>query len=513
MNFERQKLEWFKKSRKKPLLKTRIVSSNKTVVPLEDPTAWQGISFQPDCRPLEKILLNTGCPVYIDFGESLVGKIRFGIQMPDRICDAPIRLRLRFAELPYEAVADTAAYKGGLCQSWIQEEIITIDQPTDLVELPRRYAFRYFRIELLAAVAPVRIMNLECLSVTSGEAEIKPVAGKYRRIDEVGLRTLRNCMQEVFEDGPKRDRRLWLGDLRLQALVNGVTCRNFELFERSLYLLASGIREDGLFPAAVFDRDPVEISAFILDYALLLPVLLLEHLNFSGDSDFCREFFPVAAHQMELMRKNFDGNGLFADPKNIWIFIDWSPSLERDSAITCIFVFALRQLAKLAKSLGMSGEQWEGEAEIIASTLYKNSFDKEHQVIVSGRDKQISWASQAWAVLAGVLNKEEGTKAFHYLQTHQECIRPKTPYLWHYVAEACILCGEYALAIELFQNYWGGMIRNGADTFWEAYVPEEPFFSPYNDPLVNSACHAWSCTPSYFLRLDHPAFQNALKQI
>ena len=75
MNFERQKLEWFEKSRKKPLLKTRIVSSNKTVVPLEDPTAWQGISFQPDCRPLEKILLNTGCPVYIDFGESLVGKI------------------------------------------------------------------------------------------------------------------------------------------------------------------------------------------------------------------------------------------------------------------------------------------------------------------------------------------------------------------------------------------------------------------------------------------------------
>jgi hypothetical protein len=30
-------------------------------------------------------------------------------------------------------------------------------------------------------------------------------------------------MQEVFEDGPKRDRRLWLGDLRLQALVNDVT--------------------------------------------------------------------------------------------------------------------------------------------------------------------------------------------------------------------------------------------------------------------------------------------------
>ena len=27
-------------------------------------------------------------------------------------------------------------------------------------------------------------------------------------------------MQDVFEDGPKRDRRLWLGDLRLEALAN-----------------------------------------------------------------------------------------------------------------------------------------------------------------------------------------------------------------------------------------------------------------------------------------------------
>ncbi|MGR8802286.1 sugar hydrolase, partial [Klebsiella variicola subsp. variicola] len=43
---------------------------------------------------------------------------------------------------------------------------------------------------------------------------------QLKAIDGVAVRTLQNCMQEVFEDGPKRDRRLWLGDLRLQALVN-----------------------------------------------------------------------------------------------------------------------------------------------------------------------------------------------------------------------------------------------------------------------------------------------------
>jgi hypothetical protein len=46
---------------------------------------------------------------------------------------------------------------------------------------------------------------------------------QLKAIDNVAVLTLQNCMQEVFEDGPKRDRRLWLGDLRLQALVNDVT--------------------------------------------------------------------------------------------------------------------------------------------------------------------------------------------------------------------------------------------------------------------------------------------------
>lgn len=44
------------------------------------------------------------------------------------------------------------------------------------------------------------------------------------------------------------------------------------------------------------------------------------------------------------------------------------------------------------------------------------------------------------------------------------------------------------------------MVRLGADTFWEYYVPEDHMFSSYNGyTLLNSYCHAWSCTPVYFI--------------
>ena len=44
------------------------------------------------------------------------------------------------------------------------------------------------------------------------------------------------------------------------------------------------------------------------------------------------------------------------------------------------------------------------------------------------------------------------------------------------------------------------MVRMGADTFFEAYSKGDPAFSPYGDSKVNSMCHAWSCTPTYFIR-------------
>ena len=52
-------------------------------------------------------------------------------------------------------------------------------------------------------------------------------------------------MQTVFEDGPKRDRRLWMGDLRIQALTNYQTYKKSSLVKACLYLFAALPMEDG----------------------------------------------------------------------------------------------------------------------------------------------------------------------------------------------------------------------------------------------------------------------------
>ncbi|MFC6644190.1 hypothetical protein ACFQBQ_00995 [Granulicella cerasi] len=52
----------------------------------------------------------------------------------------------------------------------------------------------------------------------------------------------------------------------------------------------------------------------------------------------------------------------------------------------------------------------------------------------------------------------------------------------------------------MMDSYWGGMVRVGADTFWEVYDPKNSKASPYGDVHINSFCHAWSCGPAYLLR-------------
>jgi alpha-L-rhamnosidase len=103
-------------------------------------------------------------------------------------------------------------------------------------------------------------------------------------------------------------------------------------------------------------------------------------------------------------------------------------------------------------------------------------------------------------VLAGVIEGEDAKNALLDVLDCQESVKPFTPYMHHYVLEAMFKLGLDEMAFDYMKDFWGKMADLGADTFFEAFVPDDPDFSPYNDRMINSMCHAWSCTPTYFIR-------------
>jgi alpha-L-rhamnosidase len=404
-------------------------------------------------------------------------------------------------------------YKGQLSSAWLPVETVTIDFLPQTVRLPRRYAFRFVKIEVLDTSPnfAARFRAFKAIGLSSALQSAGPLPSSQpkliRDIDEVSLRTLRDCMQTVFEDGPRRDQRLWIGDLRLQAQANYLTFGNHELVKRCLYLFAGLSREsDGYLPACVFEKPtPVTTDTFILDYAALYGAAVLDYARAAQDVTTAKELYPVARRQFDLLLPSVK-DGIFVLPKDQWAFIDWSRELDRNAPAQGVMIYALKRLRELAELVGNSEDVARftpiiQQMEKAGRAAY---YDADSGVCVSGPHRQRSWASQAWMALSGCLTKQESAAALRNVVLEDpSSVKPVTPYLYHHVVEAMIESGLSTEALGLIADYWGGMVKAGADTFWEAYDPTDSTFSPYGDVHINSFCHAWSCTPAYFFRRDN----------
>jgi hypothetical protein len=103
-------------------------------------------------------------------------------------------------------------------------------------------------------------------------------------------------------------------------------------------------------------------------------------------------------------------------------------------------------------------------------------------------------------ILGGAISGDGAFEMLSRVLKNEDCPKIVTPYMNHYLVEAMMKLGREKEAIEQVKSFWGLMVKQGADTFHEVFVPGHPEVSPYIDPMINSMCHAWSCTPSYFIR-------------
>lgn len=441
--------------------------------------------------------------VVLDFGNHFVGRLTLRLSSQGSHPDAPVWLAVKFCENARELNETLDGYSGWISKGWVQQEQLHVDVLPSVLVMPRRYAFRYVRIDVLALSSKYRLMIEDACAetVTSADDEkLLPLEGDERDavIDRIALRTLRSCMQEVFEDGPKRDRRLWLGDLRLQALTNSVTYRNFDLVKRCLYLFAYAADKEGRLPACLFTEPKVEgDDTYMFDYSLFFIPVLLQYAEASGDRETMEDLLPLALHQLRLADRQFDPDTcLIRDSSQLgWCFVDWNLQLNKQFCAQAIWIYCAKTALQMQNDPALARQ-----TEQRAAAARADWYDIERYLFVSGKDRQVSWASQVWAVLAGIVKGGEAAACLDAVSVCPWAVGMVTPYMMHHYVEALCMVGRKKEARQVIRDYWGGMADHGADTYWELYNPKNPDESPYGSPVVNSYCHAWSCTPAWFLR-------------
>lgn len=479
---------------------------------VKDTDAFQGWRTEriDSIDELANRVLSKGDSVTLDFGIHQVGYLTLSINNVHSNADAPLRLKLIFGEMPCEIGEDFDDYEGWLSRSWLQDETINIDVLPGTVTLPRRYTFRYLKIIVLATSQrySVSFSEIYCKTVTSGDvSQVKPlpddISNELKVMDRIGIKTLQDCMHTVFEDGPKRDRRLWIGDLRLQALVNYETFNSNDLVKRCLYLFGGMLLEDGQVGACLYEKPaPFVDDIYLYDYSLFFVATLYDYYEATKDRITLEDLWPIAVEQLRIGLKRLDERGIVTDDDTWYCFLDWHDELNKQAGAQAVLIYCLKRGLALAEKLG------EGDAHAFISSAIQQAtdaamtflWDQDQGYFTSGSGSQISWASQIWMVLAEVMDAEQNGMLLDRLFDRPPAIAMSTPYLYHHLIEALLLSGRKEKALSEMRAYWGEMIKDGADTFWELYNPSDKKLSPYGSNLINSYCHAWSCTPTYFIR-------------
>ena len=107
-----------------------------------------------------------------------------------------------------------------------------------------------------------------------------------------------------------------------------------------------------------------------------------------------------------------------------------------------------------------------------------------------------------FATFFGYLTPEQQAEIKQSVLLNDAILKIVTPYMRFYELEALCVLGEQEAVMREMKAYWGGMLREGATSFWEKYNPEEQgtqHLAMYGRPYGKSLCHAWGASPIYLL--------------
>ena len=328
-----------------------------------------------------------------------------------------------------------------------------------------------------------------------------------------GAYTAHLCMQEDIWDAPKRDRARWIGDLHVSGeVINNAFADRF-LMEQTLTRLRD--EAQGGKPDTEIANDHVND---IPGYSCAWICCLADFHRHVGDTAFLAKQHDRLLSLLEYMQGDLDDQNLFANKHSKWPFTDWSPDYDGDhpaarAATQMFYVKAAREASFLLAEMGDPDDAARYAAW--ADTL--TAAAREHLLDAATNTYGNRLQENAMAVYAGVATPAQTSAIYQKVLTPDSPSWDKTgallgnhpvlsPYYGNYVIQAMGQAGHNADTMRVLRDYWGGMLAQGATTFWEAYDPKWPkqdfhahLQADDNMGYFVSLCHGWSAGPTSWL--------------
>lgn len=421
--------------------------------------------------------------ILVDFGRELAGRVLISSDT-----DAVISAVYGESELEALATGLTPDQRGG---NYLGTNLLEV--PANGAARGPKSAFRYVRLRFLRG-APVAHLRIQAEAIaypvqyTGSFTSSDPL---LNRIWETGAYTAHLCMQDDLWDAPKRDRGRWAGDIDVEGRVISTAFGEASLLERTLAALA---------PPQGSTRSVNGIPG----YSALWITSLASLYAHAGDLEYLKAQHAALLRVLGSMDAALGPDHLFHPPHNQWPFIDWAPGLYGPGPAPTLgtsfqYLRAYRAAVQLLDAVGD-----RPAAEKAAQTA-----DALQQALLPAIANGLGPTPQinALAIQSGAASPDAQRAIWTAVLGHVKQNAPEDPVISPYfnatVIDAMSRAGHARTALDWIRTYWGGMIAEGATSFWESYDLRWPKDNPHLSLQADgtsgyfvSLAHGWSTGPT-----------------
>jgi hypothetical protein len=431
--------------------------------------------------------------ILLDFGREIAGRL---LVVSDADSDAQLSIAYGESELEALATGISSEQRGG---NYLGTNLL--DVPAHGTARGPKSGFRYVRIRILRGGSTLHLRSIQAEGITYPVQYVGSFESSdplLNRIWETGAYTTRLCMQDDIWDAPKRDRGRWAGDLDIEGRTIQSAFGDSFLLEDTLEHLAE-------------EATPHHIVNGIPGYTARWITTLATLYNDTADTAFVHQQHAHLLEQLQVMDDILDpASGLPRKEIHTWEFVDWAPELygsaEPSRVGTALgFLLAYQQAPSLLRAAGddAAAAHYQQVATTLRSTL--------QQTLLHAPTPELgtTWQLNTLAVLTGLdpsRNDAIWSQVLSHVQQEAPSDQQISPYFNGYVLDAMTATGHADSALAWLRTFWGGMLSEGATSFWEAYdlrwPQKDPHLSLQADGTSGyyvSLAHGWSTAPTSWL--------------
>lgn len=457
------------------------------------------------------------CPsVIIDFGKEVTGMPKIEVEGPEGAI-----IDIALAEITTSNGINH--YWGNLIGMGVAHRYV-LRYGKQSFETFGRFGFRFIQLTFRNLIQSVKVhrvsMNFSSYDVGNrGSFECSDPL--LNEVWKTGAYTTQLCMYDGWEDCPGREQRQWVGDARVEALINYACFGDLALTRKFLIQTGQSQRADGM--TMMFYPGCVGIvNSTIVDYNLQWIMTVPEYHLYSGDDELVRELYPKVILSMGWWEKRMNVDGLLENVPSS-LFMDTcihGTGTTRGilTVLNCLYLGALRSAAKMAR---MNGDRdrmrkWQDTAKQLENAINERLFDKScgiyKDALVDGElTEMANQHSNLLPLLMNIVPAGRQNGVWSYVIDESRLWRNKQdqeqgkdviatqPFFTYFLFELFARRGKCDLITDYTRRLYKPMIDAGHGTLWETW------FNPMDDAdkgTQSSMCHAWAATPTFHLSSD-----------